>query len=1504
MCSCARFILKTATKHFSQLRKSISVVTFLLLLVNTAEAQFITIWQTDNPGSSNDNEIRIPTTGTGYDYNVLWTEVGNPANTGTLNNITGTQIITFPSAGTYRIEITGTFPRIFFNGSNDRRKILSIEQWGSNAWTSMAAAFRGCSNLVVSAPDAPNLSGVTDMSQMFRSATSMNNDLSSWDVSTVTDMSRLFQGANTFNNNISTWNTGNVTNMNYMFQGASVFDSDISSWDVSNVTTMIEMFRVASAFNQDIGGWNVGNVTNMQSMFSFALNFNQDIGGWDVSSVTIMTSLFAPAPVFNQNIDAWNVSSVVQMNNMFDGANDFDQPLNSWDVSSVTTMRAMFNGANVFNQDLNNWNVGNVTNMSFMFNNAFAFNGPIGNWNVSNVTTMQSMFEDAGSFNQDINSWNVSSVTNMQRMFAFAGSYNQGMNSWDVSNVTTMRSMFTFCGTFNGNITNWNPASVTNMDGMFTSCDAFNQDIGGWNVSSVTNMGGMFNFCDIFNQDIGGWDVSNVTDMGDMFQFAPAFNQDVSGWNVTNLQFANRLFRGATSFNQNLGSWDIGNVINIGAMLDDSGLSFDNYDQTLIGWNALPSLQPNLTLGAANVFYCNAETERNNIIATYGWTINDAGLGCPEPEIAVFEGPDNTGTEVLNAQATVVDLGITSIGVGISFPFTIENQGNDVLNITGITIGGSAFNLAATPPTSVPAGGTEVITVIFNTAAAGTFNETVIIVSDDMDEATFSFPITAEATSTPQPEIAVFDGTDNTTPEILDGQTTAVDFGSANQGSDIIRPITLENRGTAALNISGITFTGTAFSLSAAAPTSVTAGTTVTIDVVLDATTIGTFTETMTINSNDADEAVFNFPITGQINTPPQPEISVFVGPDGTGTELTDNQATAVDFGSAPQGNDIVQTFTVTNSSAGDLVVSNITITGSAFSLATAVPFTVETDGSAGNFDIILDGSTPGVFNEVITITNNDSDEGSFEIPITGEITTSSEPEINVFDGATTSGPEITNNQTAVIDFGTGDQGTDINRTFTIENSGSTNLTVSGISTLDGAFFSITTTPLNILPGGSANFVIQLSGGVIGTFSETVTITSNDSNEGIFSFPVTGTIITPNTPPVISGVSDLAIDEDTSTGDVNFTVNDAETPVDDLIITATSDNQGLVPNNQITLGGSGTDRTLNITPLSNANGQATIMLEVSDGQASVFEDFVLTVNAVNDAPAITGQQPLSTPQNTPIDLGLTDFTVDDIDNNFPTGFTLTISDGPNYTISGNTVIPDTDFVGELTVPVIVNDGLADSPIFDASIDVIEGELEVMLDGEGILNGGNIDFMDALIGSQETQELVIFNSGTVMLNIVDIMVDGDDFELVSDIPDPIPPGQEATLLLSFTPSQVGVRTAELTIVSTSAQDFILTISANGLTELPPIEVFNVVTTRKNGKHDFLEIRNIEFYPVNRVWIYTRWGDEVFKASGYNNANVKFEGVSDSGNELGEGTYYYVIELNNGEVSENGFFLIRR
>jgi surface protein len=290
---------------------------------------FVSTWDTTQAGSAS-NTVVLPLLVAGtYSGTIDWGD----ATTSALSYANRTHV--YATTGVKTITITGTISGWQFNNSGDRRKITDVSNWGTLNITTISA-FYGCSNLNVSALDAPTLS-TTSMYRMFRECSLLTvSNINSWDVSSVTDMSQVFMSCSNFNQNIGGWDVSNVTDMSQMFSGATSFNQDIGSWDVSNVTNMGNMFSSgATSFNQDIGSWDVSNVTNMDGMFYNAISFNQNISSWVVSNVTVMRQMFRNAISFNQNISSWNVSSVTNMREMLRDT-PFDQNIGSWDINQVT----------------------------------------------------------------------------------------------------------------------------------------------------------------------------------------------------------------------------------------------------------------------------------------------------------------------------------------------------------------------------------------------------------------------------------------------------------------------------------------------------------------------------------------------------------------------------------------------------------------------------------------------------------------------------------------------------------------------------------------------------------------------------------------------------------------------------------------------------------------------------------------------------------------------------------------------------------------------------------------------------------------------------------------------------------------------------------------------------------------------------------------------------------------------------------------------------------------
>ena len=143
-------------------------------------------------------------------------------------------------------------PGIHLDGHDDASKLRSIDRWGSSQWASMESAFEGASNMIYNATDAPDLSGVTDMSEMFWGAYYFNGNLSSW---TSRESPTCHTCSPSPRNSTATSHPGDVskaTNMTRMFASTSAFDGNLSSWNVSEVTDMSEMFTRTSAFDGDL----------------------------------------------------------------------------------------------------------------------------------------------------------------------------------------------------------------------------------------------------------------------------------------------------------------------------------------------------------------------------------------------------------------------------------------------------------------------------------------------------------------------------------------------------------------------------------------------------------------------------------------------------------------------------------------------------------------------------------------------------------------------------------------------------------------------------------------------------------------------------------------------------------------------------------------------------------------------------------------------------------------------------------------------------------------------------------------------------------------------------------------------------------------------------------------------------------------------------------------------------------------------------------------------------
>jgi hypothetical protein len=391
-----------------------------------------------------------------------------------------------------------------------------------------------------------------------------------------------------------------------------------------------------------------------------------------------------------------------------------------------------------------------------------------------------------------------------------------------------------------------------------------------------------------------------------------------------------------------------------------------------------------------------------------------------------------------------------------------------------------------------------------------------------------------------------------------------------------------------------------------------------------------------------------------------------------------------------------------------------------------AIPFTVgdvETDaadlvvaGASSNDAVVADASVViggSGANRTVTITPVAGASGSTTITLSASDGTDTGTDTFVLTvGAVNDDPTISN---------VGDQATNEDTAtgaiaFTVgdgETAGDA-LVVSGSSSNQSIVADA-----NIVIGGSgANRTVTITpvANANGPVTITLTVTDGDGATSNDTFVLNVTAV--NDAPMLSVIPDLTIDEDGTTGALPFTVSDVDHPaVDCADVTVTSDNDLVVPEANITIGGSGSSCTITAVPVANATGATLIEISVADGAGGfASEAFTLTVDSGpggNDAPTITGPTDQTIAQGGTT--GALAVTIGDIEtpaanlvltasssntNLVPNANVVLGGSGANRTV---TVTAAAGLSGTTTITLTVDDGQGGSAV--ATFDVtVQGDL--------------------------------------------------------------------------------------------------------------------------------------------------------------------------------------------------------
>lgn len=242
------------------------------------------------------------------------------------------------------------------------------------------------------------------------------------------------------------------------------------------------------------------------------------------------------------------------------------------------------------------------------------------------------------------------------------------------------------------------------------------------------------------------------------------------------------------------------------------------------------------------------------------------------------------------------------------------------------------------------------------------------------------------------------------------------------------------------------------------------------------------------------------------------PEINI----TGNGVTIPDGSSTPsgtnfTDMGITNITTSITKSFVVQNTGAGDLKISNITFTGvnaGDFTLVTtpAYPLTVPAAG-AYTVTVKFTPSALGTRSATLNVKSNDATEKTYDFAIQGNGRT---PEIDIQgNGATIVDGDVTAGPSNNTDFGSVSLGGNASKAYTIQNTGSGPLSITGI-TFSGAGASdfhvnpAITFPQNVDPATSMTVTVNFTPSAVGTRNATIYIASNDLDESTYDFTIQG----------------------------------------------------------------------------------------------------------------------------------------------------------------------------------------------------------------------------------------------------------------------------------------------------------------------------------------------------------------------------------------------------------------
>ena len=229
-------------------------------------------------------------------------------------------------------------------------------------------------------------------------------------------------------------------------------------------------------------------------------------------------------------------------------------------------------------------------------------------------------------------------------------------------------------------------------------------------------------------------------------------------------------------------------------------------------------------------------------------------------------------------------------------------------------------------------------------------------------------------------------------------------------------------------------------------------------------------------------------------------EISVYNGATTGDPALADGQPSALSYGTVVAGTTANRTYTIKNEGPVTLTLYGISFTGGSadlFSVTTAPATLSLAAGASTTFTVSFSPVASGAAAAVMSISSSDPDEGSFDLALTGTIT--SAPVISSNGGGATAAINVAENTTAVTTVVAADA--DVGQSLSYSITGGADSAKFSIDAATGVLTFATAPDFEVPTDGGTNNVYDLivtatdDGSPAGTKTQTIAVTVTNVNE-------------------------------------------------------------------------------------------------------------------------------------------------------------------------------------------------------------------------------------------------------------------------------------------------------------------------------------------------------------------------------------------------------------------------